>query len=66
MRFKNWFPRILLSSFLNQKNGIDCPEAKLDQVWKLTGGMGGENKPNRELAFGKYSSDTTDNANPTQ
>ena len=52
----------------DDQNGIDCPEAKLDQVWKLTGGMGGENKPNRELAFGEYSSDTTgnDNANPTE
>lgn len=48
----------------DDQNGIDCPEAKLDQVWKLTGGSTND-RPNRELAVGKYSSDTTDNAIPT-
>ena len=36
------------------QNGIDCPDAKLDQVWKLTGGST-SGRPNRELAVGKYS-----------
>lgn len=36
------------------QNGIDCPAAKLDQVWKLTGGST-SGRPNRELAIGKYS-----------
>ena len=36
------------------QNGIDCPAAELDQVWKLTGGST-SGRPNRELAVGKYS-----------
>jgi hypothetical protein len=36
------------------QNGIDCPAAKLDQVWKLTGGST-SGRPNRELAVGKVS-----------
>ena len=36
------------------QNGIDCPDAKLDQVWKLTGGST-SGRPNRELAVGNYS-----------
>ncbi len=36
------------------QNGIDCPAAELDQVWKLTGGST-SGRPNRELAVGKVS-----------
>jgi len=39
------------------QNGIDCPAAKLDQVWKLTGGST-SGRPNRELAVGKVSQPT--------
>jgi len=41
------------------QNGIDCPDAKLDQVWKLTGGST-SGRPNRELAVGKYSEANVD------
>ena len=39
----------------DNQNGIDCPDAKLDQVWKLTGGLT-DGRPNRELAVGTLSS----------
>jgi hypothetical protein len=39
----------------DNQNNIDCPAAKLDQVWKLTGGST-NNRPNRELAVGALSS----------
>ena len=38
----------------DNQNGIDCPAAELDQVWKLTGGST-SGRPNRELAVGKAS-----------
>ncbi len=39
----------------DNQNDIDCPAAKLDQVWKLTGGST-NGRPNRALAVGALSS----------
>jgi hypothetical protein len=38
----------------DNQNGIDCPAAKLDQVWKLTDGST-SGRLNRELAVGAFS-----------
>ena len=38
----------------DNQNNIDCPAAKLDQVWKLTGGSTND-RLNREVAVGAFS-----------